>query len=169
MFFAYAFVAAAATLSPADHAFVEQALTGNTSEYRQGQIFGDSTDPVVQTFAKDMLTFSGEANTQLIALADSKGMRVSGQSPDAPYPQSTHAPDLSAQQKAKIEDGLPPVAFFAQQVRVYRQSVTLYEREIADGKDTQVVAYAKAFLPKMKQQLRLAQQDLTDERGNHHG
>lgn len=169
MVVAMALTIAAAALAPADHTFVEQALTGNTSEYRQGQIFGNSTDPVVQTFAKYMLTFAGEANTRLIALADSKGMHVRGQSPDVPYPQATHVSDLSSRQAAEIENGLSPVAFFTQQVRVYQQAVTLYRHELASGKDSQVVSYARTYLPKMEQQFQLAQRDLRQERGVHHG
>jgi putative membrane protein len=170
MIAAFAFLVAAATLSQSDRAFVEQALTGNTSEIRQGNVFADSSDPLVRDYAQRITTDHSEANTQLIALADARGMHVgSDQSPNVPYPSSTHDAWLTAQQKAKQMAGLPPVAFFTQQVRVHQQAIALYEHEIASGADRQVVAYAKGTLPALRAHLALAQADLSQERAQHHG
>ena len=167
---ATAAVAGAATLSASDRSFVEQAMTGNSSEIRQGQVFGDSSDPLVASFAKRMVQDHGEANTQLIALAHSDGIHVgSGQLPVFPAPAATQNADLSPQQKAKIMSGLPPVAFFTQAVHVHEQAIALYKHEIATGTNSQVVAYARHTLPVLESHLALAQKDLRKEKAEHHG
>jgi putative membrane protein len=162
--------AAAATLSSSDRSFVEQAMTGNSSEIRQGQIFGDSSDPLVASFAKRMVQDHGEANTQLIALANSDGIHVSsGQLPVFPAPAATQNTDLSPQQKAKAMAGLPPVEFFTQAVHVHQQAIALYKHEIVTGANSQVVSYARHTLLVIESHLALAQKDLQQEKAQHHG
>jgi putative membrane protein len=172
MYYAFAFLVAAATtaLSATDRSFLEQAMTGNTSEIRQGQIFADSTDPLIQSFSKRMIQDHSAANTQLIAFADSHGIHVSSdQSPDLPAPAATHNADLSAEQKANAMKGLTPVAYFTQQVRVHQQAVALYKHEIASGTNPQMISYAKQTLPTVESHLALAQRDLRQEQSGHHG
>jgi predicted outer membrane protein len=87
---ALALLIAAAGLSGTDRSFLTLAMNGNTSEIYQGQIFADSADRLVQSFAQRITTDHSQANTQLIALAHSDGVSTSGQLPD--YPSTMRLP-----------------------------------------------------------------------------
>lgn len=160
---------AAAPLSSADRAFVDQALNGNTEEIDQAQIFADSTDPLVRAFAQRMSTDHGQANTALIAIANEHGMSTKGQSPSLPYRATPHPAWMSAQKKATIIAGQPPRDYFAKQITVHEQAVALYRHEIADGSNAQVVSYARTTLPVIEQHLALARKDLRAEQESRHG
>jgi putative membrane protein len=172
MIMALAFLlAAAAPLSSSDRAFVTQALNGNTMEVHQGQIFGDSSDLLVEGFAKRMVTDHSQANTQLIAIADAHGMRAQtvAQEPNLPYAAATHASTLSVPQKEANVNGLSPVAYFEQQISIHEQAIALYKHEVASGTNDQVVSYARKTLPVIESHLVLARNDLAKERAEHHG
>jgi putative membrane protein len=160
----------AVSAAGSDRAFVTQAMTGNTSEIRQGDIFADSTDPLIQSFAQRITTDHSEANTQLIALANQMHVSTTDQLPAFPYTSGVQHPAwLTPQVKEKAMAGLTPVAFFKQQIRSHQQSVALYEHEIASGSNPKVVSYARKTLPVIEQHLQLAQKDLRSEQQHHHG
>jgi putative membrane protein len=167
---------AAAVMTPivagaagSDRSFVTQALTGNSSEIRQGEIFANSTDPRIQSFAQRMTTDHSEANTQLIALAHDMHVSTTGQLPEFPYTSGVQHPAwLTPQVKAKAMAGLTPVAYFDQQIRVHQQAIALYKQEISGGTDRRVVSYARKTLPVIEQHLALAQRDLRAEKAAHH-
>lgn len=165
---ALALLLAVAGLSGTDRSFMTLAMNGNTSEIRQGQIFADSGDRLVQSYAQRITTDHSQANTQLISLARKNGVSTSGQLPNYPGTMGADhdAAAQSAQRKATEMKGLPPAQFFEQQIRVHQQSIAQYEKEIAHGSNAALVAYARRTLPDLKAHLSLAQADLKKEQ--HH-
>lgn len=165
-----ALVVLATMAAATDRSFVAQAMTDTTSEIRQGDIFADSADPLVQAFAHRMTTTGSEANTALIALAHRMHVSTANQLPSFPYTSGvTHPAWMTPQIKASIIAGSTQRAFFKQQIRAANQAIVIYRREIDSGKDTAVVSYARHTLPKIERELDLAQTDLRMETTKHHG
>jgi putative membrane protein len=157
--------AAAHAAVSGDRAFVTLAMNGNTSEIREGDIWADSSDHRVEAFANRMVQDHSQANTQLISLAHSMHVSTTGQLPEFPYTSGVqHAASLTPAAKANAMHGMTPQAFFSQQIRIHQQQIAMYKHEIAAGKNPMVVSYARKTLPIIEQHLKLAQQDLRDEK-----
>lgn len=151
--------------SLADDTFIRAALASGTAEITNGSLYADSQDPRVLLFANTMVKDHTTANTALLALAKSLHVTVpNGVQPaplleqESPQPQS-----MSPQQRAARMH--KPASYFAEEIKAHKTAIALFQRELSDGSNASVKAFAKETLPVLKAHLALARRDLAAERG----
>jgi len=145
---------AAVALAPADRQFVYTALQINTDEIRQGQIYDDSPDPAVRAFAHAIHTDASEANQQLIAIADSNGIRVSrAQGAGVPFQATAQPAKLSPNGKERQMNRVPPEQFFQRERAVNEKAIALYEQAASTSQNVELKSYAERTLPVLKRHL----------------
>ena len=123
-----------------DHLFRLKAAQGNGAEVLTGQLaVRKSTDREVRELAEMLVREHRMANTELFNLIRSKGMtppREIGASHTAVYNQLNQ---LTGRDFDRI--------FMAGQVEMHEATITLFQQQIANGKDPETLAYARKYLP----------------------
>lgn len=134
-----------------DAAFMRTAAEGNLAEVEMGRIAVQraSRDDVRQ-FGQRMIDDHGRANTRLVQLADTKSISL----PDEPnLGQRMKADELRGKSGMDFDR-----AYVDTMVDDHQKDIDLYEKQVRDGKDAEVVAYARETLPALREHLQLAQQ-----------
>jgi putative membrane protein len=147
---AFASTAHAADIPSTDKSFMKKAAEGGALEIQASQIADQkSQDPQVKTFAEKMIADHTKAGDELNALASSKGV--------------TLPTDPSITQKAKLklldsESGSHFDKSYAKQIGVdaHKDTVALFEKEAANGKDPDVKAFAEKTLPTLHEHMKMA-------------
>lgn len=138
-------------LSEADREFIENAAQAGLAEVEAGRLALErATTTEVKAFAQRMVDEHTKANTKLRDLVRAKGARL----PDEP------AIALAAKlQLLRIADGADFDRRYADDfgVEAHRDTIELFDREVAQGKDPQLMAFARDTLPALKQHLEMAQ------------
>lgn len=145
--------ASAATLSSQDATFVHSAAQGGMAEVAAGTLAEQrSTNTGVKAFAMKMVSDHTKANAKLAAISKSKDVML----PATVGPQNM-------KMKAALE-GLHGTAFDTSymqgQKAGHTQMEALMKSEIANGKDADLVAFAKMTLPTVEAHLALAEKTL---------
>lgn len=145
--------ASAAMSTSQDAAFAHSAAQGGMAEVAAGKLAGQrSTDPTVKAYAMKMVADHTKANAKLMSIAKSKNMML----PATVGPQNM-------KMQAALE-GLHGTAFDTSylqgQKAGHMQMEALMKTEIANGKDADLVAFAKMTLPTVEAHLALSQKDL---------
>ena len=127
-----------------DKSFLEKAGKCGNEEVEISQVaVARSTNPQVKDFAAMMVTDHTAANTELAALASSKGVSV---------PAKDLAPSKWSKKNSKDFDE----DYMGKMVEDHEEAVKLFTKEANDGKDADVVAFARKTLPTLQHHLEQA-------------
>jgi putative membrane protein len=131
-------------LSPVDYAFVGSTYLGNRYQVDSGKL-GEThaAAPSVKAYARLMDTSHVQVEDKLVTLLKRKGLTA----PSLPLLQGAYASlvrSLSTEQGRAFD-----VAYVRGQVDYQDANDALYRWEIANGRDADLVAFAKAVLPKI--------------------
>ncbi|SDX20635.1 putative membrane protein [Pseudomonas syringae] len=126
--------------------FVEDASAKGIAEVQLGKLALDEKDisPSVKEFAELMVKDHTAANKELATIAKDKKLEVS----DDPMLMDK-AKALILEMRKKSFDQ----AYANNQVVAHEETIKLYEEEASNGKDPELVAFAKATLPTLKEHL----------------
>ncbi len=146
--------------SVGDEKFVRNALAAGTDEIKEGTLYADSGNNLVQTYATRMVKDHSQANMQLMALARQLNVTVpNGTLPQTGQYEQSPLPEDKAPQN-KPANSTPPKQYFTKQIADHEKVIALFKREISSGKSAQVKAYAQKTLPVLETHLALAEKDL---------
>jgi putative membrane protein len=143
---------AAARVAQVDREFVHSAAQAGQAKIQASRLaLAKSTDAQVRGFAQQLLDEHTQANAQLRRIAQAKGM-------DVPV-------DASLAHKIKLQlldfaDGAEFDKRYADDfgVEAHRETIELFQQEIAQGRDPEVKAFARDVLPQLEAQMRTAQE-----------
>ncbi len=142
--------APAAAQSGADNAFVVQAADGGLTEVQLGRLATQRAgDPAVRDFGQRMVTDHGNANAQLMRLAQQEGIAL----PTDMSPQHRALYDRLAQLSGPDFDR----SYMRSMVDDHTKDVADFQREAQQGRDPAVRGWAAQTLPVLQEHLRLAQ------------
>jgi putative membrane protein len=135
-------VAFAADATP-DMSFYKSLAEGGIAEVRDGKLAQEkSKDPKIQDFGAMMVKDHSAANQDLMALAQSKGIKLPsgpGMGADTTKIKLDVLSDLSGSSFDK--------SYVKGQVKGHRDTVELLQKEISSGQDAQAKAFAQKILP----------------------
>ena len=167
----------ATMLSSDDKEFVMKAAEGGNAEVELGQLaVSKASNADVKQFAQRMVDDHGKANTELMQLAQNKGITLptstsmsSTTDPDTTAAATTQSDKMKAkdhkmmtdQQKtmdklSKLSGADFDKAYMSDMVKDHEKDVAMFEKEASKGKDTDVKAWAAAKLPTLKEHLQMA-------------
>ena len=136
----------AAELDRSDRNFFEKAAKGGQKEVMVSQeALPHLTSPAAREFAQMMINDHGMANTELAALAMSKGVTL-------PAPSEKVAKKWAKNTK-DVDD-----EYLATMVSDHKDTVDLFEKA-AKSKDPEIAAFANKMLPTLRQHLAMAKTD----------
>lgn len=141
------------TLSAVDQEFVQQAAVGGLAEVAAGRLaLQKSQNTRVKQFAQQMVTDHTAANAALQRLATPKGLTLPAK-PDAKHEAAVK--DLAAKDGTKFDR-----AYMLAQVQDHLQVISVFQREAAQGGDTELKSWAQQTLPKLRHHLQMAEEIL---------
>ncbi len=140
----------AASLTPAERQFVENAAAGNTAEIKLAQLAQQKAqDSQVKDFANRMITDHGKANDNLRPIAQAANVTMPDQlKGDA---KATHN-ELQKLSGAKFDR-----QYVTSMVRDHRKDAAAYRKAQATVKDPQLKAYIDNTLPVVESHLTMVE------------
>jgi len=117
----------ATSLSAADREFVQKAAEGGMKEVemgRMGEQQAKSAD--VKSFGKRMVTDHSKANSELMALAQKKGVKISNKAP----------------KMAKMNEASWDKEYMAAMVKDHEKDLAEFQHEASGGSDSDIKAWA---------------------------
>jgi len=153
--FSSASAADKAAMNP-DNDFVQKAAAGGTVEVELGQIASQkASNADVKSFADVMVKDHTKANDELKGIAQQKSITL---------------PSEPMAKEQKVKDELQSLSgdkfdkrYANQMVSDHKNTVSLFEKEAKDGKDSDLKAFAAKTLPTLKAHLTMAK-SLNDKR-----
>ncbi len=142
---------APAKLSHQDKSFLKDAAEGGNAEIEASKVaVAQSSSADVKTFAQTMIDDHTKADTELKALAEQKGVKVS----DTPSLTEKAEIKLLSERKGSSFD-----QHYAESigVKAHQDTVKLFQKEIDKGSDADVKAWAAKTLPTLQHHLEAAQ------------
>jgi putative membrane protein len=138
-------IALAADATP-DMSFYKSLAEGGMAEVRDGKLAQErSKDPKIQEFGAMMVKDHSAANQELMALAQSKGIKLPA------------GPGIGADTTKMKLDVLTGETFDKSyvkgQMKGHRDTVALLQKEISSGQDAQAKAFAQKILPTVQAHL----------------
>lgn len=130
-----------ASLSSQDRDFMKKAAEGGMKEVEMGRMAeqqGKSAD--VKAFGKRMVTDHSKANSELMAIAAKKGVKLSNAAPKMP----------------KMNGGNFDKDYMAAMVKDHEQDLAEFQREASSGGDADVKAFAAKTSKVIEKHLALA-------------
>jgi len=134
----------AAGLSPVDKLFLASAAAAGLAEVEASRLALErATDPKVKDFARHMIKEHERLNEQLRRIAADKGIGI------APEVHGDPRDELEALRRLSGKD------FDAAYVKnfgfdAHKKATVLYERQIREGRDADLKAYAEKALPELR-------------------
>jgi putative membrane protein len=136
----------AQTLSHGDKSFIMKVARASTNEVALSQLAdGRASNPEVKPFAQMMITDHDQANSDLQALATSKGIDISK---PVDKGKRDDVSSLSSKSGADFDKAYAKVM-----VSAHEGAVDLFKGEVTDGKDPDVVAFAKKYVDTLSMHL----------------
>jgi putative membrane protein len=136
----------AKTLSHDDKHFIMKAARASTNEVALSQLADSrASNPEIKPFAQMMITDHNQANSDLKALALSKGIDISRPVDEG---KMDNISSLSPKSGADFDK-----AFAKLMVSAHKGAVDLFKKEVAEGKDPDVVAFAKKYVETLSMHL----------------
>lgn len=137
-------------LARADASFIKDAAKDGMAEVEAGKLaVQKASDPALKTFAQKMVDDHTQANAELKALAQSKGVEL----PDDP----------SMMQRARLKalssaDGVAFDKRYADSMGVkdHEKAVKMFQKTASNAKDPDVKAFAAKTLPTLEEHLKMA-------------
>jgi len=143
-------IASAASLSPTDKQFMISAARTDMTQAHEGQMAqnqGRSDD--VKNFAKTLVQDHTNSYTQLSELAAKEGVSI---------PKGINASrNPSIRLLAHLTGQRFDQAFTKDEIASERQTIAVFKREAAHGKDVEVKAYANKMIPVLEKHVQLAE------------
>ena len=141
-----------AKLSHQDKSFLKDAAEGGNAEVEASKVaVSQSSSADVKSFAQQMVDDHGKAGSELKALAEQKGVKVSD--------------DPSTVKKAEIKvlSGRKGSSFnqhYAESigVKAHEDTVKLFQKEVDKGTNADVKAWAQKTLPALQHHLEMARE-----------
>jgi putative membrane protein len=141
--------AAQGTMPAVDWQFMLDAVQGGAAEVELGRLAAQrAASDAVRQFGQRMATDHGAANTELMQLAQRKGV-VLPRDIDAAHRATISR--LSAMSGPAFDQ-----AYMAEMMRDHQQDATLFTREANQGQDPEVRAWAAKILPTIQEHQRFA-------------
>jgi putative membrane protein len=136
-----------AMASSPDASFYKHAAHGGIAEVEAGNLAQQkSTNPKVKDFGAMMVKDHTAANNKLKALADSKGVSLPGNS---------SVGQMAIKAKLEVLSGETfDKSYVKRQIKAHEDTVDLFQKEIAWGKDADAKAFAKESLPTIRSHLK---------------
>jgi putative membrane protein len=136
-------------MSVVDRGFMLEAASGGVAEVELGRLASQRAgSDVVRQFGQRMMTDHGAANQELMQLAQRKGVTLPPQ-PDAKHRAAIDR--LATMSGAQFDQ-----AYMAEMVKDHQADVAVFEREIREGQDAEVRAWASKVLATVREHQRLA-------------
>jgi putative membrane protein len=136
----------AASLSHGDKKFIKKVARASTNEVALSQLAdGRAFSPEAKSFAQMMITDHTQANSDLGALAKTKGIELSKQVDEG---KMDNISSLSSKSGADFDK-----AYAKLMVSAHNGAVDLFKDEVANGKDPDVVAFAKKYVDTLSMHL----------------
>ncbi|ROM55509.1 hypothetical protein BK648_06195 [Pseudomonas poae] len=129
-----------------DDDFVEDASAKGVAEVEAGKLAlekGSAAD--VKSFADMMVKDHTAANAKLKSIADAKNLKVSD---SAELMDKAKAMILELRSAKSFDQ-----AYANNQVKAHEATIEIFEKEISEGKDAEIKAFATETLPKLKSHL----------------
>lgn len=133
-----------------DQKFAEEAASGGMAEVEAGKLAqSKATSGTVKAFAEQMVSDHGRANAQLKQLALSKGITL---------PTGPGRSQIRALEKAgKLQGADFDREYMKLMVAEHKRTVSLFEKEARNGKDTELKSFASGLLPDLQRHLQRAE------------
>jgi putative membrane protein len=129
-----------------DVTFVQTAAAASSKEVALGELAVErSTNPAIDSFAQEMVTDHGAANTELMGLAEARSIDV----PAAP----SEAEAATEAGLGSLEGKAFDAAYAEQMVKDHEAAVALFEAQAAQGADPALAAFAEEKLPTLREHL----------------
>ncbi len=148
---AQAHAGAGARLAETDRGFMKNAAAGGHFEVQGAKLaLTRASDAQLKDYARRLIDDHTQADSKLKQLARAKGVSL----PAEPSP--------AQQDKLRTLRGASGAAFdraFVEHlgVEAHRETIDLFRKEISEGSDPQVKAFAQQVVPKLEQHLQIAQ------------
>jgi putative membrane protein len=133
----------------ADRDFVMKAAQASMAEIKMGQAaLQNASSADVKSFAQRMIDDHIKANTELLAMAQQKGITV---------PPMLTSKDMSAMEKMSKRTGADfDRDYMMNQVKAHEAASALFTKESASGADPDFKAFAAKYLPAINEHLEMA-------------
>ncbi|MEP7062043.1 MAG: DUF4142 domain-containing protein [Betaproteobacteria bacterium] len=136
---------AGATASNLDRRFVEAAVAAGMAEVEMGKVAQQRGGADAKRFANRMVADHDKANKELTAIAGTKGMNL---------PDKLLGGDQRALERLrKLRGAGFDAEYLKSQLAAHKHAVSLYKRESANGKDTDLKTFASRTLPTLQEHL----------------
>jgi putative membrane protein len=133
-------------LSHGDKKFIKKVARASTNEVALSQLADSRASiPEVKSLAKMMITDHTQANSELSSLAKAKGIDVNKQVAEGNL---DNVSSLSSKSGVDFDK-----AYAKLMVSAHTGAVELFKDEVAAGKDTDVVAFAKKYVDTLSMHL----------------
>ncbi|MDJ0389127.1 DUF4142 domain-containing protein [Roseomonas sp. E05] len=138
------------TLSTSDAAFMTSATRGGLAEVQLGQLAQQNgRSQAVKAFGQRMVTDHGQANQEMMALAQRK--RITPPDDIGAEHQRTY------EELARLRGSAFDRAYAQAMVQDHREDLQAYQSEAMNGTDPEVQAFAARHVPVLQEHLRMAQ------------
>ena len=136
-------------MSAVDRGFMLEAASGGVAEVELGRLASQRAgSDAVRQFGQRMMTDHGAANQELMQLAQRKGATLP-QQPDAKHRAALDR--LATMSGAQFDQ-----AYMAEMVKDHQADAAVFEREVREGQDAEVRAWASKVLGTVREHQRLA-------------
>jgi putative membrane protein len=143
--------AAPARLSSQDKSFLKDAAEGGNAEVAASQVaVAQSANADVKAFAQTMIDDHGKAGGELKGLAEQKGVKVA----DTPTAMKKAEIKLLSERKGASFDQHYAASIG---VKAHQDTIKLFQKEVDQGTDPDVKAWASKTLPALQHHLEMAQ------------
>lgn len=133
----------------ADSSFITDALSGGIFEVKMGKVaLEKSSNEEVKQFAQRMVDEHSKAGDELRELASSKGMN--------PSQEMKKAHRDMFDKLSKLSGAAFDKAYMNHMVKDHVKDISDFRKEVREGKDTEVKAWASKTLPTLEEHLKMA-------------
>jgi len=140
-------------VSAADRDFMWEAAEAGNAEVQAAQLAEQkATDPQLKSYARMLIEDHSMANSRLQQLAQARGIALPT---DPSQAQKDKLQSLRSSNGADFDRRFTEMLG----VQAHRKAVDLFQKETSQGRDPQVVAFARDVLPKLQHHLQVAQQN----------
>jgi putative membrane protein len=140
----------AAEVSAGDRRFVEEAAAGGQAEVSDGQLAQEKgASNEVKQFGSKMVSDHSQANSELMQIAQSKGI--------TPPSHPTRSEMRAEKQLDRLSGSAFDRQYAKEQVADHQKTIALFQKEANSGTDPDLKAFANKLLPKLQQHLQMAE------------
>jgi putative membrane protein len=139
-----------AQLSANDKQFIIEAAQGGLAEVKMGEVaLQKAKDETVKKLAQHIVKDHNAANEQLMNVAKDLGVKVPA---DVGVEHQQKIKQLS-----KMDTTVVDQTYVSQQIKGHQEMISLFQQQLKQGQNEELVAFAKETLPTLKEHLAMAQ------------